>query len=95
MSIPREVDSYGWTVAVHGEFCTGCEAKSGRCGELTSNVKAREREIVEGLKTELSGLLKVADSMTPTEAVNLRQILRTGANWYTLCDTPLTKTAAV
>jgi len=82
MGIPNTVNSYGWTVAVHGEFCTGCGAKTGRCGELTKEAKAAEQKTVDDLKVELQGLLAVTDAMTPLEAGRLRQILRTGNHWF-------------
>jgi hypothetical protein len=77
-----EVNSYGWTMAVHGEFCTGCDAKTGRCGELTKEVKASEQKTVDDLKVELQGLLAVTDAMTPLEAQQLREVLRTGKHWF-------------
>tara|TARA_R110000751_G_scaffold179378_2_gene285824 strand:+ start:256 stop:549 length:294 start_codon:yes stop_codon:yes gene_type:complete len=78
----REVNNYGWTVAVHGEFCTGCNGRTGRCGELTNKVKREEQKVVAALKTELKGLLAVSDSMTPFEAERLRKILKYGDHWY-------------
>lgn len=82
MGAPNTVNSYGWTVAVHGDFCTGCDARTGRCGELTKEVKAAEQKTVDDLKVELQGLLAVTDAMTPLEAERLRQILRTGSHWF-------------
>jgi hypothetical protein len=82
MGIPNTVNSYGWTIAVHGEFCTGCDAKTGHCRELTKAVQASEQKSVDELKIELQGLLAVTDTMTPLEAERLRQILRTGDNWF-------------
>ena len=82
MSIPNTVNSYGWTIEVHGEFCTGCDAKTGHCRELTKAVQASEQKSVDELKIELHGLLAVTDSMTPLEAERLRQILRTGDHWF-------------
>ena len=82
MSIQNTVNSYGWTIAVHGEFCTGCDARTGRCRKLTKAIQAAEQASVDELKVELHGLLAVTDSMTPLEAERLRQILRTGDNWF-------------
>jgi hypothetical protein len=82
MGIPNTVNSYGWTMQVHGEFCTGCNARSGRCRELTKAAQASEQKSVDDLKIELQGLLAVTDSMTPVEAERLRRILRTGEHWF-------------
>ena len=83
MGIPNVVNNYGWTVAVHGEFCTGCDARLGRCGELTKETKALEQQSIDGLKVALKGLLSVVDAMTPQEAGRLRLIISTGNFWFT------------
>jgi len=82
MGAPNTVNKYGFTVAVHGDFCTGCDARTGRCGDLTQEVKAAEQKTVDDLQAELHELAEATGWMTPLEAAALLKILKTGDYWF-------------